>query len=203
MKIESPILERLVTVLNSERLFGHYDAYADIMNENSSVHGENKVLRERIRELKSVASSTHSPPLISSHRRMEERQQSAARIISVDQGVQVARPTVDSASDPVFNVPDEQPKKTQESPAVQTIIQISDESANWNRQVQLYEEQLSAVRQELTNVKYELDSLSKKHTTVASDYTQLQKDLMDQINQKVGPNQSNRRYFMKLTYFIA
>jgi hypothetical protein len=115
---------------------------------------------------------------------MEERQQSAAKTISVDQGVQVVRPTVDSASDPVFSVPDEPAIKTQEPP-VQTIIQISDGSANWNRQVQLYEEQLSTVRQELTNVKLELDLLSTKHATVASDYTRHQKDLMDKINQKV------------------
>jgi hypothetical protein len=75
VKIEWPILERLVTVLNSERLFGDYDTYADIMNENSRLYGENKFLRKRAREMKSATFITvehptlvRSPPVPSSRR---------------------------------------------------------------------------------------------------------------------------------------
>lgn len=76
VRIESPILERLVAVLNSENLFGHRDKLVEQVN---SVSGENKMLKETIRELKEQCDSK------------SERS---------DQGVQAVRPLVDSANDP-------------------------------------------------------------------------------------------------------
>lgn len=114
--------------------------------------------------------------MISSDRRVEEVKQQAVRTMSsIDQAVQVAKTTVDSASDPVFiiNVPEPS---------------VPDDSA-WRRQVEQYEEQLSAVRRELNNVKLELELLSRKHTTVASEYDQNRKELTDQINEKVNKHQ--------------
>ena len=90
VKIESPVLERVVTVLNSERFFGHYDAYADIMNENSSIQGENKVLREQLRHYR----NNNQKPIGSSND--DERQVS-------DKCVQNVPICSNSATDPVFD----------------------------------------------------------------------------------------------------
>jgi len=80
VRIESPILERLVAVLNSEKLFGHRDKLVEQVN---SVSGENKMLKETIRELKEQSDS----------RRDSKSERS-------DQGVQAVKPLVDSANDP-------------------------------------------------------------------------------------------------------
>ena len=99
VKIESPILERLVTVLNSERLFGHYDAYADIMNENSRLYGENKLLRERVREMKSATFITvEHPPLVRSPPVPSSRRSSSDQTMKMDKNIQVSVQLADSTS---------------------------------------------------------------------------------------------------------
>ena len=99
VKIESPILERLVTVLNSERLFGHYDAYADIMNENSRLYGENKLLRERVREMKSATFITvEHPPLVRSPLVPSSRRSSSNQTMKMDKNIQVSVQLADSTS---------------------------------------------------------------------------------------------------------
>ena len=97
----------MIAVLNSERLFGHYDAYADIMSEYNAVQGENRVLRERIRELKLDQSSGYDPSM-TNHTK------------AVDQGVQVVQEgkssvSVDRASDPIFAEPKQRVLKTDET----------------------------------------------------------------------------------------
>ena len=82
VKIESPILERLVEVLNGERLFGQY---GQLVHEINSVRGENKILQERILQM---ASPRHQAPV-------EVRS-------SDDKAVQVLSTlSVDSGTDPI------------------------------------------------------------------------------------------------------
>lgn len=182
MKIESPVLERLVTVLNSERLFGHYDAYADIMNENSSVHGENKILRERIREMKTVPPAQVSPP---------SRPGSAgttAFVAKQDQFVQASSTMTDRATDP-DPPPDLQQEPQAARPVVEQLLasrgQDDDDRAQLSQQVERYEVHLLDLAVQLDKVKGELQLVSDKHVTSTFEFTRREADLTNEITRKV------------------
>lgn len=117
VKIESPVLERIVTVLNSERIFGHYDAYADIMNQNSSIHGENKVLREQLRHYRNNNQKQS---------RNDERQVS-------EKAVQIAPLCTDSATDPViYRVPSAaNDARVHQKEVVRSSVSCADLHGSW------------------------------------------------------------------------
>ena len=210
VKIESPVLERVVTVLNSERLFGHYDAYADIMNQNSCVQGENKVLREQLRQYR-INNQKQS--------RNDQRQVS-------EKAVQSGPLCADSATDPVFDhlqpatndvpVLREELVPTRVSPLeitvhVVTLMILTESSVSimkqtqederhnliaqsgeddLARQVDEYEKKLSDLELELGQVKLELEQVYDKCHSETSRWLQQQMEWNSQISQKVGSHHS-------------
>ncbi|KAI9553228.1 hypothetical protein GHT06_021124 [Daphnia sinensis] len=190
VKIESPILERLVTVLNSEKLFGHYDAYADIMNENSRLYGENKLLRERVREMKSATFITveHPPPIQSSPTR-SSRPSSAAKTLKTDKDIQVSVKVVDSACDP--HIVEDVPQPVVEvhrppSPKQETVVlqqAVVENPCELTGQLQRYQQKLCDLELELDKVKHELHNVTEKHEASVINWQQRETDWMNQIAQ--------------------
>lgn len=192
VKIESPILERLVTVLNSEKLFGHYDAYADIMNENSRLYGENKLLRERVREMKSATFITveHPPPVRSSPTH-SSRPSSAEKILKSDKDIQVSAKVVDSGCDPHFveDVPQPivevhrppSPKQAQETVVLQQAV--AETPCELTGQLERYQQKLCDLELELDKVKHELTNVTEKHKASVINWQHREIDWMNQIAQ--------------------
>ncbi|KZS07494.1 Uncharacterized protein APZ42_028577 [Daphnia magna] len=192
VKIESPILERLVTVLNSEKLFGHYDAYADIMNENSRLYGENRLLRERVREMKSATFITveHPPPVRSSPTH-SSRPSSAEKILKSDKDIQVSVKVVDSGCDPHFveDVPQPivevhrppSPKQAQETVVLQQAV--AETPCELTGQLERYQQKLCDLELELDKVKHELTNVTEKHEASVINWQHREIDWMNQIAQ--------------------
>lgn len=199
VKIESPILERLVAVLDGERLFGQHHGLA---KEVESLSEENRGLKETIGELTRQAGS---PPL-SAGREKESMQQTSSPSQStktenetqterttevtrqtstsflppdkMDQGIQVAHTklTMDSGNDaaPLEPIPETGPSKEQQKFEIE-----------WNQRVQEYQTKLQEVEWELGKVKKELDQLSKKHDAALTEWNNKESDWTDQLDQKV------------------
>lgn len=186
VKIESPILERLVTVLNSERLFGHYDAYADIMNENSSLHGENKSLRERVRDMKSKVNA-ELPAAPSSRRSSSGEQPTAAatKTWKIDQSVQVAAKLVDSGCDPHAQEEEKVVPPPKLNRAVHHHEQQTESQCELTGQVERYQEKLCDLESQLDKVKRELHNLSEKHEAANFDWQRRETNWINEIAQKV------------------
>lgn len=192
VKIESPILERLVTVLNSEKLFGHYDAYADIMNENSRLYGENKLLRERVREMKSATFITveHPPPVRSPPAR-SSRPTSAEKILKTDKDVQVSVKVVDSGCDP--HLVEDVLLPAVEVSAPQAFKQVKETvllqqavvetPCELTGQLERYQEKLCDVELELGKVKNELNNLTQKYEASVINWQCRETDWINQIAQ--------------------
>jgi Skp family chaperone for outer membrane proteins len=181
VKIQSPILERLIAVLNCERLFGHYDAYADFMSEFNALQGENRILRERVRELKAApAVSTTPQPIL-------ERKIS---VNGIDQAVQASDVnstlTVDVATDPVFpDVDVDKPVLAKETLQKRPVaVQVTD-SFDLGVRVEQYEEKLSDLEQQLKRVKCELQILTDKHQHEQTDWNRKTADWIDELGAKV------------------
>lgn len=184
MKIESPILERLVTVLNSERLFGHYDAYVDIITENSSIHGENRALRERIREMKSA------PPTPSPRTPQVDRATSDERVSLADQAVQVACEVSDGCNNISFDMhglgKEEAEVQTSEVfPTPEAYQREADLVNELKRQIIEYEYQLNELEQQLGQVRIDLIKLAERHERSSSHWQQQERNLVDEISRKV------------------
>lgn len=181
-------------MLNSERLFGHYDAYADIMNENSSLHGENKTLRERVREMKSATFTVERPrppvPTPSSRRSSSGNEQTSTW--KIDQSIQVAAKLVDTGSDPHAHIDTTPAKEVEEAPppaklnkAVVHHQQQTDNQCELNAQVERYQEKLSDLELQLDKVKRELHNLTEKHDAANFDWKRRETDWINEIAQKV------------------
>lgn len=189
VKIESPILERLVTVLNCERLFGHYDAYADIMNENNRLYGENKTLRERLRELKS--STTVTVERSQQPSPAGSRRSSGEVTLKIDQSIQVSAVVVDSGSNPdrahVEVNPSQKVQTIEQMEAVPVTLQPSDDlQCDLTGQVERYQEKLCDLELQLDKVKQELHNLTEKHEVTTFDWKRRETDWINEIAQKVS-----------------
>ncbi|XP_057381408.1 centrosomal protein of 290 kDa-like [Daphnia carinata] len=190
VKIESPILERLVTVLNSEKLFGHYDAYADIMNENSRLYGENKLLRERVRDMKSATFITvEHPPPVGPSPTHSSRPSSAEKTSKTDKDIQVSVKVVDSGCDPhiVENVNQPvvevhrppSPKQAKET----VVLQQAVPPCELTGQLERYQQKLCDLELELDKVKHELHNVTEKHEASIVNWQLREIDWMNQIAQ--------------------
>lgn len=166
VKIESPVLERLVDVLSSDRLFGHY---GKVIQEISSVTGENKILRERILELES------SPrlPQSSSDTLLPDTRNKADQAI---QAMSSPLRMIDSGNDPVPSM----------EPSVHQALYADEEVSRLTEQVAGYQEKLHEVEKELDRVKRELEQLAGRHDASVADWSRKESDWKHQMNRKVG-----------------
>ena len=190
VKIESPILERLVTVLNSERLFGHYDAYADIMNENSRLYGENKLLRERVREMKSATFITvEHPPLVRSPPVPSSRRSSSDQTMKMDKNIQVSVQLANSGCDPLVDVEIRPPVEVHRpSTPLEKVAEIvapqratAESQCELTGQVEQYQEKLCDLELQLGKVRHELHNLTEKHEAAVIDWKRREANWIDEI----------------------
>ncbi len=192
VKIESPILERLVTVLNSERLFGHYDAYADIMNENSRLYGENKLMRERVREIKTATFITveHPPTVCSPPVPSSRLSSSSDQTLKMDKNIQVSVQLANSGCDPhieeetrppvEIHRPSTPPKKEPEMVAPPQRV-AAESQCELTGQMEQYQVKLCDLELQLGKVKHELHNLTEKHDAAVVDWQRREANWIEQV----------------------
>lgn len=166
------------------------------MNENSMLYGENKTLKERLRQIKSTTSTVtvdrsqqKTPP--------ESRRNSGQVTLTTDQSVQVSATVVDSGSSPDHSHVELNPSRkvqtvemsenviAQQSKTMTTTTKENDHHCVLVDQVEQYQEKFCGLELQLDKVKHELHNLTEKHEASTLDWQQREFDWINQIAQKV------------------